>query len=178
MEGMRVKRVISYNGGWDLLTQDAPDAWDDIQRCLGRLDREALQTAKKPFGGRYGIGVEPISAFSFQRAWDVLMEDYGWRDIRIASRAKGGLPLFVRGVKGKVSARMLTVDRMPPSAFATWLMVDVPRASDMSVSVLSVLLVPTEQVNALLTRCSKRSAQSIVCSRWLAVEHRSMTYCP
>jgi hypothetical protein len=144
---MFVSRVISYLDGWEILKEKNNDIYNDISNVLSQLNVEFLSDPEiKPYGRREK-SPQPITAYSLTHGMDYSLKQLGWNDYRVKPDKKGGLFLYAKNLKEGISVRLLASDRMP--SFPNWLYVEVPKLHEASITTVSVLLVPEEDVSTI-----------------------------
>lgn len=139
---MFINKVISYNSGWDYLVGRG-SAHDEIVEAISRINRDLLLDPEYVRSSYIDKNRNPsITPFSFHRAWEKLMEELGWGGYRMRSDTPGGINVYVRNMKHRVSSKMMATDRM--MMFPNWVLVETPRVANADLCDLSVLIVPME----------------------------------
>lgn len=142
--------AISYLNGWNILIGEKHQEWKEIQDGLRQMTEETLRDpAISAPSHRKNTPIEVPTVYNLQHCWNHLIDQLGWRDVRIQPRAQGALGLLVRNVKNRVGASLLAFD-YAPQTFSSWLLVDVPRATYLGVCDVSVLLVPETIVREIV----------------------------
>lgn len=139
---MFINKVLSYNSGWDNLVKSVP-AHGEIVDAISKINKELLLDTEyvRPLYSVNEKNLE-ITPFSFHRCWEKLMEELGWGSYRMKSDTPGGINIYVRNSKYRVSSKIMATDRM--MMFPNWVLVEIPRVANANLCDLSVLVVPMD----------------------------------
>lgn len=148
---MHINRVISYASGWQRLQEEGFEEFLNIERIIAVLESELVDAVTPRAVPDYGHHRQGVDASLLQRVGDVLLETEGWTNHRVRARSRDGLGVYIRRWKNGVGAKFMAAEGLG-STFASWVMVDVPRARDLGACYLSVLIVPLHEVKGILER--------------------------
>jgi predicted SnoaL-like aldol condensation-catalyzing enzyme len=149
---MFINRVISFQEAWKFLSESKPKQLQEVIDSISRLDRNIL------LDPRYQQHYRPtedeplrITPMTLSRCWRKLVENEGWRHVRIANDHDKRSRLFLRNCKEGVSIRILSGDR---AMLPNWIFVETQKAYEIGACEISVLLVPMENLQEIYTHNS------------------------
>ncbi|MDO7888176.1 hypothetical protein [Hymenobacter cheonanensis] len=126
-------RVLSFNDGWNYLTQQKSAEWADISESIRRIDPQKIRTDYNVF-------------LNLSMAWRNDIRKYGWRSVQGKSKnAKAG-GVNIPSVKNRVAVRMLVANSITNTGLAKFIYVDGPQAKAFGLIDLFVLLVPADDI--------------------------------
>lgn len=130
--------MISYASAWELL-QANRQAVDDINYALSLMTLEDINAE----GSYRAVDGRPLP-IALNRCWDRIAREQDWGSYRISSDKPGGISIFVRNYKHRVSIKILAADRL--SMFLNWVLVEAPRIVGTEFCDIAVLLVPMDSL--------------------------------
>jgi predicted SnoaL-like aldol condensation-catalyzing enzyme len=147
---MFINKVINFQEGWDLLSEDKPEQLQEIIDSIGLLDRNILLDPQYQRHFRPSED-EPnrITSMTLSNCWRSLIENEGWEHVRIVGEPGRRNRLYLRNCKEGVSIRILSRDRI---MLPNWVFVETQKAYEIGACEISVLLVPMENVQEIYTR--------------------------
>jgi hypothetical protein len=130
-DGWKITEVLSYASGWDLL-QQKPHLITDVAEGLRRIRLSGSGTLFRLMKTRL---LSPITS------WERFFRTRGWEEHHIHRKPSGRTLVSIPNVKDRVALRSILGERRPSTAFANWLMVEVPISANARVCDLCLLCV-------------------------------------
>jgi hypothetical protein len=153
-------RALSINNGWDLLSNQKKEEWQDIRDTLEYFTAEVIQNPDLALSKLFDESEEDHSTGMYSvhllpDLWGFKIEKYGWES-RTASSENSAISLELNSVKNKVSSQLLTSNEFGGEGLDSLLSIIIPRAKKYNICDISVLLIASDSVAELLPAGNKR----------------------